>query len=115
MSTRRSGSPFRVAVEVSYVVLVIALTLFAASDPNDIRAGAWISALALCLPTIIGVLPVLYIAAAFAWNITGADNGGTTWPVTATYVVVLALTALLNVALVRFLADRRRAVQGTVP
>jgi hypothetical protein len=54
------------------------------------------------------MLPVLYLTAATAWNVTGADTGGLRRPVTATYVLVLNLTALLNVALVRMATVARK-------
>ena len=61
---------------------------------------------------LLAVLPVLYLATATAWNVTGADNGGLRWPVTATYVLVLTLAALLNVALWRFATTTRRGATG---
>ncbi len=62
----------------------------------------------LCLPAMLVMLPALYLLAAIAWNVTGADHGGTTWPVTATYVLVLSVTAIVNVLLLRWLSDGRR-------
>ena len=85
---------------MGYVAVVAILAIIATSDPNNIRPWAFIAALVLCLPSMVLVLPVFYIAVSTAFNITGADNGGTTWPVTATYVAVFTIVAVLNVWLV---------------
>jgi hypothetical protein len=96
-------------LEVAYVGGVAALTAIATSDPNHFRESAFVTALVLCLPALVAALPVLYVAASTAFNVTGADDGGTSWPVTATYVLVLTATAALNVYLLRTLARRRRS------
>jgi len=101
----RSAS--RWVIEVGYVVTVAALAAFATSNPTDFRRWAWGAVLVLCLPALIPMLPVLYVAASTAFNVTGADNGGTHWPVTATYVVVLTLAAILNVGLFRLITKTR--------
>ncbi len=95
-------------VEVAYVVAVGVITFLATRDPNHFRRGWWVASLVLCLPAMVAVLPVLYVAGAAAWNITGADHGGTAWPVTATYVAVLILAAIVNVVLARWRLRRHR-------
>lgn len=92
----------------AYVGGVAVLAAVATSDPNHFRHWAFVAALVLCLPALVAVLPVLYVAASTAFNVTGADSGGTRWPVTATYVVVLTAAAALNVYLLRVFARRRR-------
>jgi uncharacterized membrane protein YqjE len=104
----RSALSLRRIVEIGYVIAIAALTAFATSNPNEFRNGAWIAALVLSLPMLLAALPVLYLAAAVAWNLTDADNGGLRWPVTATYVLVLVLAALLNVALWRSATTTRQ-------
>ena len=50
------------------------------------------------------------------WNITGADHGGITWPVTAAYVVMFTAAAILNVGLVSIVVDAlRRRRTARVP
>ena len=96
----------RLTIEVGYVVTVVVLAAIATSDPNEFRPPLFVAALVLCLPALIAMLPVLYVAASTAFNLTGADTGGTGWPVTATYAVVLGLTAVLNVVLLRVVLRR---------
>ena len=94
----------RLAFEVLYVAVVVVLTTIATSDRHFTK-WAWIGALLLSLPALLAMLPVFYVTAATAWNVTGAGDGGTMWPVTATYVVLLALAAVLNV--IRCVSSRR--------
>ena len=108
-----SGSLARVTIrrvlpEGAYLAVVTVLTVVATSDPNDFRPWAWTATLVLCLPAVIATAPVLYVITSSAWNLTGADNGGTAWPVTAAYVFVMVLTAVLNVIALRLASDRRR-------
>lgn len=91
--------------EACYIVAVMLVTAVAMSDPNHPRLPLFIAALVVCLPALVGGLPVLFGAGALAWGLTHADSGGVTWPVTATYTAVLGLTALANVMIVR---TRRR-------
>jgi hypothetical protein len=61
------------------------------------------------------MLAPFYVVVSKAWNATGADHGGITWPVTAAYVVMFTAAAVLNVGLAGILVDarerRRRAVR----
>jgi hypothetical protein len=88
-------------VEGLYVLLVVAITVFALHDPNHAHWGYLVLAGALCLPAMVATLPVLYLAGGLAWTWSNADSGGPTWPVTATYATVMALTAGLNLLLLR--------------
>jgi hypothetical protein len=108
---RRIGG-IRVVAEVLYVATVAALTAAATWDPNHFDNTLWVLALLLCLPALVAALPVLYLSAATAWNLTGADDGGVGWPVTATSVVVLCATAAVNVVGLRLLERRRRRRQA---
>jgi membrane protein implicated in regulation of membrane protease activity len=92
----------RQGTEAAYVAGVGMVTFLATQHPNHFRPNWWIAALVVCLPAMIAMLPVLYVTGAAAWNITGADNGGVAWPVTATYVGVLVLAAIVNVAVIRW-------------
>jgi hypothetical protein len=69
----------------------------------------------LCLPSLILLLPVLYVAVSTAFNMTGADTGGITGPVTATYVVVFTLMAVLNVVVVNTALRSRRRKKHAEP
>jgi len=90
----------RSAIEVGYVATVAILAIIATADPNNKVDWAWTATLVLCLPSLITLLPVLYLAVSKAFNMTGADAGGITWPVTAAYVTVFTLMAVMNVWLV---------------
>jgi hypothetical protein len=99
----------RRVVEACYVVAIATLAAIATSDPTHLRRRVFATTLALCLPALIGLLPVLYIVVSTAFNLTGADNGGIGWPVTATYALVLGFGAAMNVVLFRiFLSPGRR-------
>jgi uncharacterized membrane protein YjjB (DUF3815 family) len=87
--------------EVGYVTAVAVLTTVAASNPHEFRRGAWAAVLVLSLPALIPMLPVLYIAGSTVFNITGARDGGTGWPVTVTYMAVFIVTAVVNVVFLR--------------
>jgi hypothetical protein len=63
-------------------------------------------ALLVCLPAMVPCLPLLYLAGAAAWNLTGADHGGPAWPVTLTYTAVAVLAASLNVLVMRWWRGR---------
>jgi len=96
-----------VAARVAYVALVSGLTTYAMADVNHVRGPAFAAALLLCLPATIPTLPFLYVILALGWNLTDADSGGTTWPVTALYVVVLGGVAIANLVVVERLWKRR--------
>ncbi len=91
-----------------YVVVVMALAGFATSDPNTPNLELWVLTLILCLPTVVPALPVAYAALSIAWNVTNADEGGATWPLTVVYVLTLGAVAAANVAIVRWWRGRRR-------
>ncbi len=90
---------------------IAGLTTFATSD-RHFTGWAWIAALLLSLPALLAMLPALYLTAAAAWNATGAGDGGTMWPVTTTYALVLATAAVLNVILLRLVTKVRARRQG---
>jgi hypothetical protein len=98
----------RTTREVGYVATVAILAIVATSDPNQVARGALVATAASCLPSLLLLLPVLYVVVGTAWNLTGADAGGTTWPVTAAYVVVFTAAAVLNVGLVSMAIDAHR-------
>jgi hypothetical protein len=99
---------FHRPVPVAYVALVTAVMGWAMADPNHPRRGAFVGALVLCLPSLVAALPVLYVSLAFAWNATGADAGGATWPVTVAYALVAGLVSAGNVWLIGRLRARPR-------
>lgn len=98
----------RSVLEVGYVASVAILAIVATSHPNHKAYPAFDFALALSLPSLLLLLPALYVVVSKAWNVTGADHGGITWPVTAAYVVMFTAAATLNVGLVSMFMDARR-------
>jgi hypothetical protein len=101
----------RTTLEVGYVATVAILAIVATSDPNHVVRGALVATVASCLPSLLLLLPVLYVVAGTAWHLSGADAGGSTWPVNAAYVAVFTAAAVLNVGLVSMAIDahhRRR-------
>src|ERR1700709_1491381 len=99
----------RRVLEIVYVVGIAALTTVATWHPNAFRQGAWVAAIVLTLPAFLATLPILFLLAALAWNLTGADSGGVGWPVSATYVLALTVAAVLNVLFWRMVTKTRRA------
>jgi hypothetical protein len=99
------------------VATVAILAIVATSDPNHKAYPAFDFTLALCLPSLLLLLPAFYAVVGNAWNMTGADHGGITWPVTAAYVVMFTAAAILNVGLVGILIDtrERRRSGATAP
>jgi hypothetical protein len=101
-----------------YVGVVAALAASAFRSPEEgftwTREGV---AMALTLPALLPALPVLYGLGALAWNVTSAGDGGLMWPVTLTYALLFAATALANVWLLRrlLLHRRGRAAVRVVP
>lgn len=92
---------------VLYVGAVATLMAIATADPNHPRIGLFVLDLLLCLPALIVVGPVLYLLIAVVWNVTSADNGGSTWPVTVAYVVAAVVVAAANVVVLQQLGRRR--------
>jgi hypothetical protein len=91
-----------------YVAAVAAVMAVAMHDPNSVRSGWFVVALIAALPAMVAGVVVLYVTGAAIWNLTGADQGGATWPVTVVYTVVVAVVASTNVLLFRFLRARPR-------
>ena len=60
------------------------------------------------MPSLLLLSPAFYAVVGNVWNVTGADHGGITWPVTAAYVVMFTAAAILNVGLASMLIDARR-------
>ncbi len=96
-----AGRTWRRAASGWYVVVVTVSMGLAMIDPNDPEQPLLVAACVLCLPAMVLALPVFYVVVATAWNLTDADNGGSTWPVTATYVVGIGLVAVANVWVAR--------------
>ena len=92
---------------VGYVSLVAVLAVVATADPNDQRIGAFRAVMVLCLPAMVAVLPVLYVVVSTVINVTSSDDGGVTWPVTVSYVVLFVAAAMLNCLLLERLLRRR--------
>ena len=95
----------RSVLEVGYVASVAVLGIVATSHPNHMAYPAFDLALALSMPSLLLLMPAFYAVVGNVWNITGADHGGITWPVTAAYVVTFTAAGVLNVGLVRILVD----------
>lgn len=92
---------------VLYVAAVATLMAIAMADPNHPRVGLLVLDLFLCLPALIVVGPVLYLLVAVVWNVTSADSGGSTWPVTGAYVVGVVVVAASNVVVLQRIGRRR--------
>jgi hypothetical protein len=86
----------------------MALMALAVADPNHPRLGFFIASLVLCLPTMLPTLPVFYVALATVWGLTGADDGGATWPVTAAYITAIGLVAVGNASMFKLVIRRHR-------
>jgi hypothetical protein len=97
----------RSGFEVGYVATVAILAIVATADPIHKVRWAFIATILLCLPSLLPLLPVFYVVVSSAFNATGADRGGTTWPVTAAYVAVFTLAAITNALLVGALIKSR--------
>ena len=105
----------RSVLEVGYVASVAILAIVATSDPNHMAYPAFDFSLGLSMPSLLLLSPAFYAVVGNVWNVTGADHGGITWPVTAAYVVMFTAAAILNVGLASLLIDartRRRRAAG---
>ena len=109
----RLGVWVRSGIEVGYVATVAILGIVATADPNHKVRWALIATVLLCLPSLLPLLPVFYVVVSTAFNATGADTGGTTWPVTVAYVAVFTLAAVGNVLLVGAVLKTRTRRVGT--
>lgn len=83
------------------------LMAIAMVDPNHPRVGLFVIDLLLCLPALIVAGPVLYLLVAAAWNLTNADSGGSTWPVTVAYALAVGVAAAANVVVLQRISRRR--------
>ncbi len=102
---------------VGYVATVAALAAASFSDPQGQVTRQEVAVLLLTLPAVAPLLPVLYVAGATAWNLTGAAEGSPMWPVTVTYTLVFVGIAVANAWLVTTLLRTtwrrlRRVVAG---
>lgn len=94
--------------EIAYVGVAAApMALATAGGEMSDHVRLFQVALLVCLPAMVPCLPLLYLAGAAAWNLTGADRGGPAWPVMVTYTAVAVLAACLNVVAVRWWRARR--------
>ena len=94
-------------LEVAYVAFAGGLMAIATAggDMAD-HVRLFQVALLVCLPAMVPCLPLLYLAGAAVWNLTGADHGGPSWPVMLTYTAVAVFAALLNVMALRWWRSR---------
>jgi hypothetical protein len=99
----------RSTIEVGYVTTVAILAIVATAHPNHIAYPAFDLVLALAMPALLAIAPVFYVVVGNAWDLTGADHGGPTWPVTVAYVVMFSAAAVLNVGVVTLVASHLRA------
>ena len=100
----------RSTIEVGYVAAVAILAIVATSDPNHKAYPAFDATLVLCLPSLLLLAPVFYTVVGNVWHATGAAHGGITWPVTAAYVVMFTVAAILNVGLATIVLRARKPV-----
>jgi uncharacterized membrane protein YjjB (DUF3815 family) len=89
---------------ITYVAAVTVSALVATADPNHPRPLWFAATVVMCLPAFIPAVPAFFIVVSTAWNLTGADHGGTGWPVTATYVGALSCVSVANAWIVGRLA-----------
>jgi hypothetical protein len=83
-------------VAVGYVLLEAVLGAIAFSSDTD-HPRVEIAAFVLALPMVVATLPVIYVVGAISWNVRDAVDGQPMWPVTVTFTVLFATTAVLNV------------------
>jgi len=88
-------------VAAVYVGTVTLLAASAFSRPDQGFSTVEAAALLLTLPAMLVGLPVVYVAGAAAWSLTGADAAGPMWPVTVVYALLFAAVAVANVWLLR--------------
>jgi hypothetical protein len=98
-----------------FVLVVGVLGAVATANPNDLRPWAWVAALVLTLPLTPLCVVLIYAVTPIAWNLTHADNGGPTLPVTLAYTACFVLTAMANVALVEAWRRRRTRTRDVPP
>ena len=89
--------PWRLAA-VGYVLVDAVLGALAFSS-EQAHPAVEVAAFVLVLPAVIVALPVIYVVGAMAWHLRDALAGRPMWPVTVTFTVLFAATAILNVIL----------------
>ena len=77
--------------------------------PGAIRRLTVQSAIALTIPTLLVLIPAIYVVVPIVWHVSGIDTGGPTWPTTVAYVACFAAGASVNVLVVHRLVGRLRA------
>ena len=98
--------PWRMAA-ATYVL--VDGTLGAIAFSSDVaRPPVEIAAFALALPALVATIPVVYVVGAWAWDVRDSMTGTPMWPVTVTFTLLLAATAILNVVLVWLVWSTRR-------
>jgi hypothetical protein len=91
--------PWGPLVGATYVIVVAGLTAYAfRSDGNEFGRAEGLAAL-LSLPSVVGLLPVIYLGGALAWNLH--DSGAPMLLVTAFFTATMAGAALGNLWLAR--------------
>jgi hypothetical protein len=95
----------------TYVVTVAGLTAYAFRSPDVGFGRAEAAAAILTVPAIVPALPVIYVVGAVAWNLY--DAGAPMALVTATFTLMMAGVAALNLLPVWLLSRARRAPSGS--
>jgi hypothetical protein len=103
MPTTRPG---RVLAAV-YVLTVVVLASIAWGHDHSGFDPVEATALALVLPVVVPLLPVIYVVGAIAWRVTGAPENGPMWPIALTFAIMLGGCACLNVLLLHTWSTRR--------
>ena len=93
-------------VALGYVLLEAVLGAIAFSSDHD-HARVEVTAFVLALPMVVATIPVIYVVGAIAWNLRDSLAGHPMWPVTVTFTVLFAATAVLNVLVVWLLWSSR--------
>jgi hypothetical protein len=88
-------------IAAAYIAVVCFLAASAFSGPDE--GFSWREGAAMCLtlPALVVALPVIYVLGALLWTVTDAGDGGPMWPVTVGFTVMFAVTALINVWVLR--------------
>lgn len=101
--------PWRMAA-ATYVL--VEATLGAIAFSSDVaRPPVEIAAFVLALPALVATILVLYVVGAWAWDVRDGLAGQPMWPVTVTFTLLFAATAILNVMLVWLVWSTRRRLR----
>jgi hypothetical protein len=97
-----------------YVVTLGAAGAYSFSSTGTGVGAVELTAFALMLPGLVVSLPVIYLVGAIAWQVRADLPGEPMWPVTITFTLLFAATAMVNVVILWWIwsASRARMARG---